>query len=323
MDEVRGKRVLVTGCSGFVGTNLVREFVCRGSEVHGLIRPGTDLWRIKDILPRLTLHSVDVTNADEVKKTVRQVRPQIIFHLAARRVYGSDRHEFEILNTNLLGTFHLLEATGETDYDCFVYLGSSTEYGTKVEAMREDDFLEPVTFFGVTKAAATLLCQQFARRSQLPLIILRSFPIYGYWDSPKRLISKAIGAALNNSELPLTPPGYRRDFIFIEDLMEACLLALKTRDLSGEIINIASGKQTANEEVVDLIQELTSREIKVRVASCPPRAHDKTFWVGDIRKAKKLLGWKPRHTMRDGLEKTIAWYRIHKDEYDAFYACDR
>jgi nucleoside-diphosphate-sugar epimerase len=180
-----------------------------------------------------------------------------------------------------------------------------------------------VTFFGVTKAAATLLCQQFARRSQLPLIILRSFPIYGYWDSPKRLISKAIGAALNNSELPLTPPGYRRDFIFIEDLMEACLLALKTRDLSGEIINIASGKQTANEEVVDLIQELTSREIKVRVASCPPRAHDKTFWVGDIRKAKKLLGWKPRHTMRDGLEKTIAWYRIHKDEYDAFYACDR
>jgi len=280
MDEIKGKRVLVTGAAGFVGANLVRELLGRGSEVHALVRPGTDLWRIAEALSALALYPVDLTDPDGVKKTVDAVRPEIIFHLAARGVSPLSRDQRDILKTNVLGTFNLLEATSPLDYSSFVYLGSSTEYGTKSEPMRESDLLEPVTFFGATKAAATLLCRQFATANNRPVVILRSFVIYGYWESPPRLISTTIGAALNHRELSLTAPGYRHDFIFIEDLVEACMLTLKATDIGGEIINVGSGRQTTNEEVVDLIQALTGQKINIRVGEYPARPGDKTFWVG-------------------------------------------
>jgi nucleoside-diphosphate-sugar epimerase len=256
-----------------------------------LHHPRTALWRIKEILSDLVLYPADLIDQDGVKKAVAAVRPEIIFHLAARGGSPSNRDRGEILMTNVLATLNLLEATSPSAYSCFVYLGSSTEYGSKVEAMQESNHLEPVTFFGATKAAATLICQQFARANNRPVVILRAFSVYGYWDSPTRLIPTAIRAALHHRELLLTAPGYRRDYIFIEDLMEACLLVLKVKGIAGEIINIGSGQQTANEEVVDLIQEVTGQKADVKVGVYPSRTHDKTFWVADIRKAKKLLGW--------------------------------
>jgi nucleoside-diphosphate-sugar epimerase len=323
MDELKGRRMMVTGASGFVGANLVRELLKQGAEVHGLLRPGTERWRIREVLPHLIVHPVDLTDHASLKRIVASVRPEIVFHLAARRIAASNQDHRETLMVNVSGTFNLLEAISSLDYRRFVYLGSSTEYGSKVEPMQESDPLEPVTFFGATKAAATLICQQFARTGNRPVVILRSFSIYGYWDSPTRLIPTAIMAALNHRQLLLTAPGYRRDYLFIEDLVEAFLLALKAKDIDGQVINIASGQQTTNEDVVDLIQELTGQRIEVKAGGYPARGHDKTFWVADIRKAKKLLGWEPSHTLRSGLEKTIAWFRRHKEAYDTFRPNDR
>lgn len=322
MDEIKGRRVMVSGASGFIGANLVRELLCRGAEVQVLLRPGTERWRIREVLPRIAVYPVDLMDQEGLKKIVAALRPEMVFHLAGRGVFAASQDRRQILMVNVLGTFNLLEAVSSLNHSRFVYLGSSTEYGSKIEPMRESDLLEPVTFFGASKAAATLICQQIARADNRPVVILRSFSIYGYWDSPTRLIPTAIMAALNHRELLLTPPGYRRDYLFIEDLVEACLLALKAKDIDGEIINIASGQQTDNGEVVELIQELTGQKMEVEVGGYPARCHDKPFWVADIGKAKRMLGWEPHHTLRAGLEKTIAWYRLHKEEYDHFIAND-
>lgn len=316
MDEIRGRRVLITGAAGFIGANLVRKLLLNGAEIHALVRQSTNLWRIREIIPKVTLHPVDLTDSEKLKYTVNRVRPEIIFHLAAQGVSPLHQNHREILSTNVLGTFNLLDATAPLDYQLFVHISGSSEYGTKNEVMKESDLPEPVTFYGATKAAATILSRQFAQANSRPVVILRAFSVYGYWESPTRLIPKVIKSAFNNQELALTAYGYRRDFIFVEDVIEACLLTLQAKKIAGEVINIGSGQQWSNEEVVEMVQTLCGRRIKVRVGAYPARQSDKACWVADIGKAKKLLGWEPRHSIRSGLEKTINWFLLHQDAYN-------
>lgn len=319
MYDLKNRVVIVTGAAGFLGANLVEELIRLGASVHAFVRPGSDLWRIKKLLPDLYLHNVDLCDFDGVEKSVQQIRPEIIYHLAAKGVSPLNQNRREILMANVFGTFNLLEATAPLDYRLFVHLGGSSEYGAKSGPMKESDCLEPVTFYGAAKAASTLLCQQFARLNRRPVVILRAFSIYGYWESPARLIPTSIKSALHGRDLSLTAPGYRRDFIFVEDLVEACLMALKSEKAAGEIINIGTGHQWSNEEVVDLVQSLTGRRIKIQVGAFPARPSDKAHWVADIVKARELLGWKPRHQIHEGLKKTVSWFLQHMDDYGAQY----
>jgi nucleoside-diphosphate-sugar epimerase len=258
----------------------------------------------------------DLVDRQQLQKSVKQICPQIIFHIAASGVSPAQKDRQSILNTNVLGTLNLLQATAQIAYERFVYTGSSLEYGVKNTPMKETDMLEPSTFFGMSKAAQTLLCQQFAKEHFQPIVVLRLFSVYGYWESPKRLVPTVIRAALRNQEIALTVPGYRRDFVFIEDVIEACLLAVKANISSGEIINVGSGQQWGNEDVADIVQTLVSDwKFQVNVGGYPAHRSDTPFWVSDIQKAKRLLGWEPRYTLKIGLEKTIAWFRLHQQTY--------
>lgn len=315
MTELEDRRTLVTGGAGFIGANLTRGLTRAGAEVHLLVRPSTRLWRLTDLLPSVTVHRADLTDREGLRQVAAQIRPDIIFHLAVQGVDPKHSDPRGILEANVGGTFNLLEATEPIDYERFVHLGGSSEYGPKDEPMKESDVLEPLTFYGAAKAAATLVCQQFARARRRPLVVLRPFSVYGYWERPTRLIPTAIRAALRNEELTLTAPGYRRDLIFVEDVVEACLRALQAETAPGEIINVGTGKQWTNEEVVDLVQALCGERIRVRAGEYPARLSDTTHWVADIHKAKRLLGWAPRHSLRSGLQKTISWLRLHQDLY--------
>lgn len=319
IDDLQHTRVLVTGAAGFVGANLAAELLRRGAEVHALVRAHTNLWRIEEIIPQLTLHHVDLTHSEALQRTVDRVRPELIFHLAAGSRYPSQRQDREeTLKTNVLGTANLLEAVAPLDFHRFVHVGSSLEYGARNKPLKESDLLEPTTLSSVAKAAATLLCQQFARANRRPVVALRLFSVYGYWEGPMRLIPTALYAALRNEEIALTAPGYRRDLIFAEDVVEACLRAVQAEEVSGEIINVGSGRQWSNEEVVDMVQAVSGKKLMIRVGAYPARPFDTNYWVADIRKAKKSLGWEPHHSLREGLEKTISWFRRHQDAYHAF-----
>jgi nucleoside-diphosphate-sugar epimerase len=219
------------------------------------------------------------------------------------------------LNSNVVGLLNLLEATDPIDYQHFVCGGSSLEYGAQAQALKETDLPNPLSFFGATKAAATILCRQYARANQRPISILRFFSVYGPWEPAKRLIPTAIAAAFFDREVPLTEPGYRRDFIYVEDVVHACLLASQSQLPSGEILNIGSGVQTSNEEVVTLIGQLCGQEIRVRIGAYAPHETGTAHWVADNQKAKSLLGWTPQSTLEDGLKKTIAWMQQHRSGY--------
>lgn len=314
MMNLNGKRVLVAGACGFIGANLVRRLISSGAEVHGITRPSTDLWRVKENFPSFQLYRVDLNDAEALMMTVRSIKPEHVFHLASPGGHPSTVKDCqEFLKTNLLGTSNLLEALERVALERLIYLGSSLEYGVRTQPLKETDPLNPSTFRGVAKAAATLLCQKFARATTCSLLVIRPFSVYGYWEAPNRLIPKVIHAVLHNEEIELTVPGYRRDYIFIEDLIDACILAVQMEQLNCEIVNVGSGEQRSNEEVVAEVQQIVGTKITVKMGSYPSSPSDTSYWVADRSYANKLLGWEPRHTLQAGLKKTIDWFRKHPE----------
>ena len=309
---------MVTGAAGFVGANLVAHLSRNGCEVHILVKPDSNLWRIESCVSEVAVHEVDLADGPDVRKIVGTERPEIVFHLATSYAHPRLPGEREkTIQTDVLGTLHLLDALESLDLERFVHIGSSLEYGHRSRPLQEEDRLEPSTFRGVAKASAALLCQQCARARQWPLVILRLFSVYGPWEEPGRLIPTAIMAARSDGEIDLTVSGVRHDFIYIEDVVNACLVAVLRPLPPGEIINIGSGRQWTNYEVVQMIQDISGRSIKVGSGVFPSRHSDTRHWVADIGKARQLLDWEPQHTLEQGLKKTISWFDLHQEAYSA------
>lgn len=309
MADFAGVRVLIAGAAGFLGANLARELLRQGAEVHAVVRPSTALWRIAAVADDLTMHQVDLEDRPALARVVDAAHPEIIVNLAVRREDGAAQDRDATLRANVLGLAHLLEATASLDYRRFVHLGSSLEYGPGDAPHREDARLEPMTYYGATKAAATTLCQQAARAGDRAIVVLRPFQIYGCWEKANRLIPTAIVAAQRDEVMALTAPGYRRDWLFVDDAVAALLrtIVADRENVAGEVINVGSGEDWSSEDVVAVIGAVTGRQVRVRVGAHPARPWDNARCVADIAKARRLLGWAPRYPLRDGVARSVAW----------------
>ncbi|MGH2739544.1 MAG: NAD-dependent epimerase/dehydratase family protein [Actinomycetota bacterium] len=306
------RRVVVTGVAGFIGANLARELIRRGEEVHGIVRATTDLWRTREILPSLHLHTADVADRVAVGRALRDVEPDVVFHLAVTTGHPEGGAEYEdLVRSGVLGTWNTLEAAAAIGVRRFVHLGSSLEYPERAVALSESEPSQPGTFRAAVKAASTLLCLGMAQGGALPVVVLRPFYVYGPWDAPSHLIPTALRSAFTGEELPLTRSTYVHDPVYVEDVVDACIRAATSDAVVGEVVNVGSGREWSNQEIVREVEAATGRKIKIRPGAFSPRPADRAHWVADIHKAKRLLGWEPGHTFRDGLEKTLRWYETH------------
>ena len=150
--------VLITGATGFIGACLARK-ISKTHNVHIILRKDSDTWRIKDIINDLSLHYADLTDGPAVKKIVEAVKPNTIYHLAAYGTYSSQQDCSQIIQSNIIGTLNLLKASEHIGFSIFINTGTSSEYGTKNQPMKETDITEPNTCYGVSKVSQTLLCQ--------------------------------------------------------------------------------------------------------------------------------------------------------------------
>ena len=305
------RRVLLSGGSGFVGANLARRLLGDGHEVHLLLRPGFRPWRIEEIRAHLRLHTAVLDDRESVARVVASVRPEWVFHLAAHGAYPTQTDIDAMIRTNLAGTASLLDACLATGCSAFVNAGSSSEYGFKDHAPAETEPLEPNSAYAVTKAAATMYCRLQARRHDAWVPTLRLYSVYGPYEEPTRLLPTLIARGLQGRLPPLVAPETARDYVFTEDVVDALLLAAVRRggDL-GAVFNVGSGVQTTLREIVELARRLLGITEEPRWGSLPPRQWDTSVWVADNHLIAETLGWRPAHTLEQGVKAMIDWMRV-------------
>jgi nucleoside-diphosphate-sugar epimerase len=312
------KKVLITGSTGFVGANLARRLVQENFEVHIMVRQNSNKWRINDLLkPNLKEHLVDLEDFSKLKEAIKQVKPDIIFHLATASVFaGVEPSEDQLIKTNLLGTINLIKAARAIDYKCFVNTGSGAEYGLNNQVKKEIDLCQPVNVYGIAKLASTLYANLEAKKYGKPILTLRLFSPYGPYDNRKRLISDNIIKVLQNQNLELANPDAVRDYIYIDDVIDLYLKTIdRANDFKGEVFNVGSGSQSASREVIDKIIKITESRSGVlwnKISSSP---WDAKTWQADISKTTAAFGWLPNHNLEEGLKKTITWFKNNLSFY--------
>ena len=315
---MKTQKVLVTGASGFVGTNLVRRLVREDYEVHIFTRASSNKWRLRDVMSKLTDYTVDLLEENKLKDVIKKIKPEIIFHLAAAGFHsGTHFPENKLIETNFLGTVNLIHACNDIDYKCFINTGSSSEYGPKNHPMKETDVCEPINMYGITKCAATLYGQSIAKTNNKPVVGFRLFSPFGAYDDKTRLIPYTIINALQNKDLNLANPKAVRDYIHIEDILDLYMKSIeRAYELKGEVFNVGSGSQTTIHYVVNKIMELTQSKSSVNWGSVKERSYDTEIWAADIEKTSKFFDWKPVYNIDEGLKKTISWFRNNLNLYD-------
>ena len=312
---MRDRRAMLTGAAGFLGSNLARELLRQDAEVHVLLRDGSDPWRLADVWSRLAVHRADVNDAVAVDAALAAARPQVLFHLAVPPGHPRDRDSRErMLRTLVLGTAHVMEAASAHGVARVVQVGSFLEYGPRESLVRETDPLDPVTARGAAKAAATLWCREFARANGLGAVVLRSFSVYGPWEDGGRLIPSAVRAGLEGRPLALTDAAPRRDYVFVDDVVHACVLAACADVEPGEVVNVGTGVLTSNREVLAAVEAAAGCRIEI-AGKYPAQPADASGCAADIEKAARVLGWQPRYALGQGIEATVAWFREHDGRF--------
>ncbi len=306
------KRVLITGGTGFVGANLARRLLNEGHAVHLLLRPSFADWRIRGIRREMELHEVDLANATALAEEVGEIRPDWVFHLAAHGAYSWQNDRAEIIGTNFLGTVNLVEACLKTGFETFIHTGSSSEYGFKDHPPVEDEWIEPNSDYAVAKASATLFCRHTAQSRRANLVTLRLYSAFGPYEDPKRLMPALVRHGLRGELPPLVDPAIARDYVYVDDVCDACVLAARTPPREfGAVFNVGTGVQTTLRELVEIARRVMKIDAEPQWGTMPARNWDSSVWVANRGKMTAELGWQPAFTVESGLRAMADWTKAN------------
>jgi nucleoside-diphosphate-sugar epimerase len=290
--------ILITGATGFLGSRLLARLASAGAHCFAVARTA------RPVSAGVTFVQADLRQPEEAAAAVRSIRPRWIFHCAMTPGHPNTSQErLAALQTSVLGTAALAEAAAECGVQRFVFTGSFLVYRRHHGALAETSPIEPHTFRGAAKAGAALWLQQFARAAGLPAVELRIFSIYGPGEPSRRFIPSLLRAAREGTALPLLP-GPSHDFVHVDDVVDAALLAANTPVAPGSVYNITGGRAWRNEEVVEAAARTLRRTIPVDRDGYSPSPADAPFWLADISAAEAGLGWKPAYSLEDGLRQT-------------------
>jgi nucleoside-diphosphate-sugar epimerase len=305
------KTVFLTGATGFIGSHLLKRLIKEGCNVHISIRTNSSLWRIEDFKDKFIIHKIDLTDFEAVKSAIHQIKPDIIFHLAAYGVDYRKQDTHQSIDTNINTSVGLFEAFLENKVHKFIHTGSCFEYGQKNKPISEFDFLDPTSVYGATKASSVHLLSSMAKGIESgELVILRPFGVFGEYEGLHRFVPQVIDKLKSEYTVQMTLGEQIRDYIYIDDLIDAYILAaVVPLENKVEIINIGSGKGIAMKDFASTIsKQLGMGNNLLQFGTLPYRPDEMMYLVANVGKAKSVLGWEPKVSIEKGIEYTINWY---------------
>jgi nucleoside-diphosphate-sugar epimerase len=304
-------RILVTGGTGFVGSNLLRVLVEQGHDVFSLERYMTGRY-VLGAGRRVKAVFCDLRDAFAVRRIVREHQPDVVIHLAAiSPVSYSYDHPNEVVETNLTGTINLAEAClRDVPHFChFLFASTSETYGNGPVPKREDTPQSPNSPYSVSKHAAEKYLLYMRDAYGFPITALRPFNTYGRTDNTHFVVERVIVQMLRGDEVRLGDPTPVRDLIYIDDHVRAYSTCLNNPKAIGEVFNFSTGRGSTIRELADLTSEYTRFKGEVLWDAIPARPLDIKVLIGDSSKAKEVLGWHPRVSLEDGLRLTVDYWR--------------
>ncbi len=323
MSEWSGKRVLVTGAGGFIGSQLVESLVLDGADVRAFVRYNSrgDAGLLRQ-LPVGVIRELDVVAGDlrdtaAIDRAVRGI--DFVFHLGAIiSIPYSYKHPMETAETNFMGTLNVLLACRAHNVERLVHTSTSEVYGTaQFTPMDESHPLQGQSPYSASKIGADKLVESFYRSYNLPAVTVRPFNTYGPRQSARAVIPTIITQALTSDCIRLGNLDARRDFTYVRDTVNGFLLAARAPGVLGQEINLGTGTDISIGELAAEIIRQVGRSVEIATDSerMRPEKSEVRRLLSDNGLARRTLGWEPAWSLEDGLRETIAWIGDHLDFY--------
>jgi len=315
-----GKKVLVTGAGGFIGSHLIERLIDLGADVKGFARYNSrNDWGLLEIIPPQKLDSLqivsgDLQDFDAVFSAVRDV--DVIFHLGSLiSIPYSYIRPRDTIENNILSTLNILTAARDLGVEKVVHTSSSEVYGTALYVpIDEKHPLQGQSPYSASKIGADKIAESFYCSFDLPVATIRPFNTYGPRQSARAIIPTIITQAIEQEKIKLGSLFPTRDYTFVKDTVNGFISTAESKSSIGEVINIGSNFEISMGDLAQRISSLLNKDIEITQDSSrvrPLKSEVKRLWC-DNAKAKRLLGWEPQVSLDEGLKETIEWISENK-----------
>jgi NAD dependent epimerase/dehydratase len=322
-DQLAGKRVLITGAGGFIGSHLTHRLVREGARVRAFVRYNSraDIGLLNQIPPE-DLHEIEIVAGDlrdsnAVSRSVEGM--DLVFHLGALiAIPYSYHHPREVVETNVTGTLNVLMACLDLETPRLIHTSTSEVYGTAITVpIDENHPLQGQSPYSASKIGADKLVESFYSSYELPVVTIRPFNTYGPRQSARAVIPTIITQALEKDVINLGSLDTKRDFTFVTDTVNGFIKAAQANDVEGQTYNLGTGTEVAIGKLAEMIIQMVGRPVRIESDTnrLRPGKSEVMRLLSDNRLAQQKIGWQPEVSLEDGLRSTLAWIQEHLQHY--------